>query len=580
MAIEKIKIGLGQTLRDTVDQINAAIASAENADTNASEAKTTANTSLSNSESTQTQLDNIAVSGDSSVEAAQARVEADGTDHTTLKERLDTEHTEVSSQLAEITQDVDIVVTVGSTGDYATINKALEFLSRKRLKQGKTAEIRLLSGFMMSEQVHVNGINLGWIKITSVDASVVMDSASITENNINIPAYGLFDPIIVSAGFGGENNAVLPVIDVLFNMNDTVAGKYPFCVVTGAKLNIMTDKGCINAGATGLFAVEGGEINAPGANVSYAGGHAVAAWRGGSHISFSGGNGTYAGVSGVYLDGHCTAEVGGADFSYATDAGVICDNGSSMTAVGVIANNVGTIGIMVNYGATATVKNAQTDNAGDYGVRCYSALVDADGISAKNAGVAGILVSKSGIVNANGADVSGANTNGLFASEMGIINAREVIAQKVIGTDNSSDIKVATGGIINAILASGGITQRGNVVTSAGIIFNADEYDFKERFDSSQSLTLSNGWTGTLTVENRGGLLWLHGNVTSGTTTNNTTIATLPPELLTSVNTVFQGLHGSNGTQYGFHVVASSGKINLSQDVVTGMIAINALLMT
>lgn len=153
MAIEKIKIGLGQTLRDTVDQINAVIDAAENADTNASEAKTTANTSLSNSESTQTQLDNIVVSGDSSVEAAQARVEADGTDHTTLKERLDTEHTELSSQLAEIA-DLHLLQN-GYTGGVAQtqldiIRNAIQ-TSKKKIKNYK-------------KLVTLNGVGARWSK--------------------------------------------------------------------------------------------------------------------------------------------------------------------------------------------------------------------------------------------------------------------------------------------------------------------------------------------------------------------------------------------------------------------------------
>ena len=41
------------------------------------------------------------IEGDSSVEAAQARVSADGTSYTTLKERLDSEHGQLSTQLAQ-----------------------------------------------------------------------------------------------------------------------------------------------------------------------------------------------------------------------------------------------------------------------------------------------------------------------------------------------------------------------------------------------------------------------------------------------------------------------------------------------
>lgn len=49
----------------------------------------------------QRQINEIVVEGDSSVEAAQARVSSTGTTYTTLKERLDKEHNEVSAHLAQ-----------------------------------------------------------------------------------------------------------------------------------------------------------------------------------------------------------------------------------------------------------------------------------------------------------------------------------------------------------------------------------------------------------------------------------------------------------------------------------------------
>lgn len=71
--------------------------------TNANEAKnmtvvteTKANQALTNSQSTQTQLNTIVINGDSSVEAAQARVPASGTPFNTLKERLDASDAQLS----------------------------------------------------------------------------------------------------------------------------------------------------------------------------------------------------------------------------------------------------------------------------------------------------------------------------------------------------------------------------------------------------------------------------------------------------------------------------------------------------
>src|SRR5690625_3180659 len=52
-------------------------------------------------ENIQEQVDNLVVSGNSSVEAAQARVDKDNHNYSTLKERLDTEQQQFETQLAE-----------------------------------------------------------------------------------------------------------------------------------------------------------------------------------------------------------------------------------------------------------------------------------------------------------------------------------------------------------------------------------------------------------------------------------------------------------------------------------------------
>lgn len=113
--LEKIKIGENENLKSIAPKVNAAIDAAGNADTKSDEAKATAETALANSESTQTQLDQVVINGDSSVEAAQARVDGAGNSYTTLKERLDTEHEQTTAQLAQIALNVE---NYGAVGDY------------------------------------------------------------------------------------------------------------------------------------------------------------------------------------------------------------------------------------------------------------------------------------------------------------------------------------------------------------------------------------------------------------------------------------------------------------------------------
>ncbi|MEN2765840.1 phosphodiester glycosidase family protein [Ornithinibacillus xuwenensis] len=83
-------------------KLNNAIKQAENALTNSRKA-------LSNSESTQKQLNQVVIQGDSSVEAAQARVDTDGVSHTTLKDRLDFEHVEVTNSIATKATETQVI---------------------------------------------------------------------------------------------------------------------------------------------------------------------------------------------------------------------------------------------------------------------------------------------------------------------------------------------------------------------------------------------------------------------------------------------------------------------------------------
>src|SRR5690606_9013214 len=89
------------TLNQGREKLNTAITDAETAKIVSEQADDKATQALAKSESTQTQLDTIVIDGDSSVEAAQARVSTTGTAYGTLKQRLDTEYEEVTSQLAQ-----------------------------------------------------------------------------------------------------------------------------------------------------------------------------------------------------------------------------------------------------------------------------------------------------------------------------------------------------------------------------------------------------------------------------------------------------------------------------------------------
>lgn len=108
------------SLNEGRKKINEAIKQSERAEIKSEEAisiaKTKGDTAISianqalvKSENTQSQLDQIVIEGDSSVEAAQARVDADGNVFTTLKERLDTKETQFANEIGILNRKTDWV---------------------------------------------------------------------------------------------------------------------------------------------------------------------------------------------------------------------------------------------------------------------------------------------------------------------------------------------------------------------------------------------------------------------------------------------------------------------------------------
>lgn len=169
-------------------KINAAIGQAEqsliisdNAMDTANSSITVSNQALANSQSTQEQLNQIVIDGDSSVEAAQARVNADNSvTYDTLKERLDAEHQEVNSHLADIAINVKIFGAIGDgvTDDTNAILNAIDYT----LANNKT--LLFSSGYFLFKK------------------------SSVPEEKINSNTYGNFIPVSSLMG----NNATL-IID-------------------------------------------------------------------------------------------------------------------------------------------------------------------------------------------------------------------------------------------------------------------------------------------------------------------------------------------------------------------------------
>jgi len=246
---------------------------------------------------------------------------------------------------------VDKVLTVGSGGDYFTINEALEEASKAYplYKQGGySVEIRLLAGFIMQEQVIVKGVDLGYITITGEDDETVIQRDTLTVSTANeydgTNRYGAFNAI----------NATLPVIGQLFNMDSSGgsgerSGVY---AVAGSKVNVLSGCGVKNAGQHGILAFKRSE-----------------------------------------------AHIEGSIFSGAGHNGVYAHSNSIINAKSVDASNAGTYGIYAYDGSTINAKSVDASNAGTYGIYAYNqSSINADQATVTDAGSVSIVAdSNSGV---------------------------------------------------------------------------------------------------------------------------------------------------------------------------------------
>ena len=230
-------------------------------------------------------------------------------------------------------QSINITVDVGAGQTYTTINQALEYLSGfypLYKTPGVTATINLKAGFVMNEQVLVSGLNLGWITIVGEDAeTIITHTALTTALNGSYPAFGVSK--------GGTS----PVIGQLFRFNVERVGGNKHGIMTygaGSSATVLSGKGFIDAGNTGIYAVFGSTITANGANASN------------------------AGIIGISANEGSTINAGYANASNALICGISATKCSTVNASGAVIQNqtTGTSRVRVFEGSTVNAGNIDT----------------------------------------------------------------------------------------------------------------------------------------------------------------------------------------------------------------------------
>ena len=245
----------------------------------------------------------------------------------------------------------DEVVTVGIDGMYNNINDALFYLAYKypRFKQTaypysvSSAEILLLSGFVMNEQVLVQRMNLGFITISSESAEVTINRSALT-TAMNTSEFDNEYP-----AFGGDENAVLPVINTLFTMNTTGLSerRHGIFVSKNSSAHIRPNKGVKNAGGYGIYAEGASNVNAESA-------------------IFTG-----ALQNGISANNSSRINCQFADVTGAGWTGIIASDTSVINAQNCIADNCGTYGVVAQYGSTINARYMSAEYCGTAGFAVF-----------------------------------------------------------------------------------------------------------------------------------------------------------------------------------------------------------------
>ena len=330
------------------------------------------------------------------------------------------------------TIDYDVTITVGSGGDYATINAAIAYLSGlypTYVENGFRAKINLLAGFIMEEQVLSRGIQLNWIDLDGVDAQTVVDRPSLV-TDFTTADYGLPSFPVFGASLGGSTPNILQTF--IFSSPGAGGNKYGVMVIgAGSSANI--SGGVIDAWSAGLYVTRGAIADAASANFSGAGSYGIYA-QSGSMVNADSANVSNAGVAGILAQDGSTVNAASADASGAGTNGISANLGSTINSILINVSNAGHAGIRADDGSTVNAPSATISGVGSF------------------ANSRGVVATAGSTININSAQI----TNQTFGICVGVINGSAVNASSIFTTGSTVQI----------------FSVSVNLITASGIIYN------------------------------------------------------------------------------------------------------------
>lgn len=209
------KILGSDTLRQTYPKLNAAIDNSNEAITEAIDAKGKAESAVQTAasaeikaDSVQAQFNQVVIEGDSSVEAAQARVKADGTSFTTLQERLNSSDAQLAQTQTELTQKATKNELINHARNLQSLNKSFHPLKAVEKFDDALFNFDAVPGIGVT-----NGSVAGTKQLTTVGTTTRPNNTNVAVYNTisNVRGYEIeFEPGTVGSnvkiGFANDVN--------------------------------------------------------------------------------------------------------------------------------------------------------------------------------------------------------------------------------------------------------------------------------------------------------------------------------------------------------------------------------------
>ena len=355
------------------------------------------------------------------------------------------------SPIAPKSERPDVEYTVGAGGDFANLSRALDAaLSRHKL-DGKTVSLRLLSGFVVKEQI-VFREDYSFCTIVSADPVVTVDGNRIRSITIETVQHDGYVPVRLPCVFAAVKGGLSPTFRCRFSIDRSGYSGYVvgFGAMGGGTVTV-SQNGGITGGDVNLYLLEGGIGYCAGADFSGAAGNGVSVFRE-SRLSFGGGKATGCEI-GIYVDGNSVADLNFANFSNARGMGVYVGGGCTVSAAQLKADDCD-VGVMVYGGGRYDGDGTSANNCAACGMYATTGgEIICNSSRAENCGVA-VQVKNGGRVFCDGAALRGYGTAGILC-DGGLIYATSCALHAPDVPDRQTDI-VCNRGIVVAMGTSGG----------------------------------------------------------------------------------------------------------------------------